>query len=173
MLFLLKGAYKHVTFFWMGPPNVWLSFEEDLQTCDFLLKGTYKHVTFFWRGPTNMWLSFEGDLQTCDFLLKGTYNVKCFFDLLCKLCKSVVQVRGQAVEEFITSAQDRSKSAHMKSMMAAFNSWEESLHADQVSFESNKILLLSGTYSVIWTKLVEQNTLFCLLCLVPMPSALA
>ena len=54
-----------------------------------------------------------------------------------------LKVRGQAVEDFITSAQDRSKNAQEKSLQAAFAAWLESLRADQVLFESQKIMTLN------------------------------
>eukprot|EP00434_Breviolum_minutum_P009292 symbB.v1.2.008188.t2/scaffold450.1/size202773/7 len=44
------------------------------------------------------------------------------------------------VENFITSAQDRSKNAHVKSMQAAFAAWVEQLRSDEVQFESQQIM---------------------------------
>lgn len=57
------------------------------------------------------------------------------------------QIRGQEVEDFIVAAQDRSKNAHSKSMMAAYNAWTESLRSDQAQFESQRILSLGCTFS--------------------------
>lgn len=64
--------------------------------------------------------------------------------------KSSLKIRGQSVEIFIESAQNRSNNAHQKSMLAAYASWEESLHADQVTFESNKILTLACIFRSPW-----------------------
>ena len=66
------------------------------------------------------------------------------FVMFCSLFPSL-QVKGQAVDDFIVESQDRSKNAHLKSMQAAYASWEENLRADQVTFESQKIMTLSCT----------------------------
>lgn len=57
------------------------------------------------------------------------------------------QVKGQEVENFIVAAQDRSKNAHNKSMMAAFHAWNESLCSDQAQFENQRILTPDCTKS--------------------------
>lgn len=61
----------------------------------------------------------------------------------------MLEIRGQAVENFIVTAQDRQKNAHSKAMSAAFSSWTEQLHADQVAFESQRIMLLGQTQQYI------------------------
>ena len=57
----------------------------------------------------------------------------------------LLQMRGECVENFITSAQDRSKNAHVKSMQAAFAAWVEQLRSDEVQFESQQIMWLAWT----------------------------
>lgn len=52
------------------------------------------------------------------------------------------KVKGSTVESFIAEAQDRTRNALATSLSAAFNAWQEQLKADQVSFESDKILRL-------------------------------
>eukprot|EP00438_Fugacium_kawagutii_P011632 Skav222046 [mRNA] locus=scaffold1020:324341:331943:+ [translate_table: standard] len=51
-----------------------------------------------------------------------------------------LQVKGSTLEDFVTQAQDRQKNAYNKSMVAAFQSWAQQLQADQVSFESQRIM---------------------------------
>ena len=52
------------------------------------------------------------------------------------------QVKGETVEDFIAKAQDRSRNALATSLLAAFGAFKEQLGADQVAFESEKILYL-------------------------------
>lgn len=46
------------------------------------------------------------------------------------------------MEDFVVQAQDRQKNAYAKSMSAAFQNWVQQLQADQVSFESQRIMCL-------------------------------
>jgi len=50
------------------------------------------------------------------------------------------QVKGTTVEQFIAAAQDRTRNALQTSLLAGFNAWKEQLRADEVAFESDKIL---------------------------------
>jgi len=70
------------------------------------------------------------------------------------------QIRGQEVEDFIVAAQDRSKNAHSKSMLAAYNSWIESLRSDQAQFESQRILIPGCIYSLGKYSLDSKSTMF-------------
>ena len=51
-----------------------------------------------------------------------------------------VQIKGTTVEEFIASAQDRTRNALATSMNAAFGAFVEQLKSDQIAFDSDKIL---------------------------------
>lgn len=53
-----------------------------------------------------------------------------------------LQVRGEAVDDFICQAQDRTRNAHSKSLAAAWNVWKELLQSDQMTFQSEKISTL-------------------------------
>ena len=53
-----------------------------------------------------------------------------------------LQIRGHTVEEYISSARDRSKNARERSILAGFEAWKEHLRADQISFDSQRILTL-------------------------------
>lgn len=57
----------------------------------------------------------------------------------------VLEIKGLSVESFIVSAQDRQKNAFSKALQAAFASWVEMLHSDQVMFESQRIMKLGKT----------------------------
>jgi hypothetical protein len=46
------------------------------------------------------------------------------------------------MEDFVVQAQDRQKNAYTRSMTAAFQNWVQQLQADQVSFESQRIMCL-------------------------------
>lgn len=53
------------------------------------------------------------------------------------------KAQGQAVQDYLTNHQDRSRNALTKSMRAAFSSWCEDLKADQAQFVQEKLLSLS------------------------------
>ena len=59
----------------------------------------------------------------------------------------MLQVRGSSIEEFVSQAQDKQKNAYSKSMEAAFQSWVEQLRADEVTYESQRIMCLVWTIS--------------------------
>eukprot|EP00435_Cladocopium_sp_Y103_P023953 s3522_g5.t2 len=67
----------------------------------------------------------------------------------------VLEVRGQAVETFISQSQNRQRNAMMKSVQAAFKAWEEQLGADQVTFEQQQIML-EKSQAKTRAKLVRQ-----------------
>jgi hypothetical protein len=52
-------------------------------------------------------------------------------------------VKGETVDNFIAEAQDRTRNALNTSMIAAFRAWQEQLKADQVNFDSEKIMIFS------------------------------
>ncbi|CAK9107180.1 Uncharacterized protein SCF082_LOCUS49906 [Durusdinium trenchii] len=56
------------------------------------------------------------------------------------MLESFSRVRGQTVEAFIASSQDKTKNALNRSMEAAFNAFMQQLSEDQVTFEQQKIL---------------------------------
>lgn len=51
------------------------------------------------------------------------------------------QVKGETLEQFMEDAQDRSRNAREKSLQAGFEAWKEQLRADQMSFQSNQIMI--------------------------------
>lgn len=52
------------------------------------------------------------------------------------------QVRGQHIEDYIVEAQDNVRSAHQRSLEAAFAVWKQQLGNDQAKFESSKLMTL-------------------------------
>lgn len=61
------------------------------------------------------------------------------------------QVKGSTVEQFIAAAQDRTRNALQTSLLAGFNAWKEQLRADEVAFESDKILYPDWFENIAWS----------------------
>lgn len=76
----------------------------------------------------------------------GSLTLTFFFLQRCVLLNPLFgKVRGQAVEDFISEAQDRSKNAVSKSLLAAFGAWQEQLFEDETLYESRRIMPLVST----------------------------
>ena len=54
-------------------------------------------------------------------------------------------MRGQHIEDYIVEAQDNVRSAHRKSLEAAFLVWQQQLGNDQAKFEAAKLMRLGLT----------------------------
>lgn len=55
------------------------------------------------------------------------------------------------MEQFIAAAQDRTRNALQTSLLAGFNAWKEQLRADEVAFESDKILYPDWFENIAWS----------------------
>ena len=51
-----------------------------------------------------------------------------------------LQLRGECLEQYVAAAQDTTKNAQSKSLLAAYNCWREQLKADQTMFEAEKTM---------------------------------
>ena len=54
------------------------------------------------------------------------------------------QAQGKVMHDYVSTHQDRSKNALLKSIEAAFLAWAEDVKTDQAQFLSEKILNLGG-----------------------------
>lgn len=57
-----------------------------------------------------------------------------------------LQVKGEAIDDFIAQAQDRQRNAQSKSLSAAWQMWREQLQGDQIAFESERISNLGSVF---------------------------
>lgn len=64
------------------------------------------------------------------------------------------EVRGEAMDEFVAEAQDKSRNALSKSLEAAYLAFAEQLASDQMQFEQQKLVCL-----VLVEGLVEEQLL--------------